>query len=193
MVIKFHLVHFVGVQTGDTTVGVEGTREWQEVFFRLPLPQRFLPAYWNKLRSNYSIVFVARIRNTGAGAHQRPMFRAVPITANVTAITNLSPDANRNVPAAAGGTAPANAATPAPVGGSAPVGGAPPRSLIRTADLSRPVLHGKAFRDNGNIDAWHWKLQGQGPGSIIPTGENAYSGLIGDPGRDCLAGIPWHI
>jgi len=181
----FHLTHFVGTQSADTTVGVEGTREVAGGVLSLTTTAAFPAGVLEQAEQQLLNRFRGKDQKYwGWRSPAAPMFRAVPITANITAITNLAPDASGNVPAAAGANTAGTAATPpapTPVGGpAAPVGGAPPRSLIRTADLSRPVLHGKAFRDSANVDAWYWKLQGQGPGSIIPTGENAYSGLIGD-------------
>jgi hypothetical protein len=180
---KFHLIHFVGVQTGDTTVGVEGTREVAGGVLSLTTTAAFPAGVLEAAEQQLLNRFRGKDqRYWGWRSPAAPMFRAVPITANVTAITNLAPDATGSVPAAEGG-----APAPVPSGGAgAPAGGGaaggPPRSIlaVRSADMTRRVLHGKGFRAPSSLDAWHWKMQGQGNGSIIPTGENAYSGLIGD-------------
>src|SRR4029079_6444081 len=46
------------------------------------------------------------------------------------------------------------------------------RAMPRTFPLSH------AYRDS-NLYMWYVNLQGQGPGSISPIAENAYSGLCG--------------
>ncbi|MGH7308751.1 MAG: hypothetical protein ACREK6_08665 [Candidatus Rokuibacteriota bacterium] len=179
---KFHLIHFVGVQSADTTVGVEGTREVAGGVLSLTTTAAFPAGVLEQAEQKLLNRFRGKDQKYwGWRTPAAPMFRAVPITANVTAITNLAPDASGTVPVATGGS-PGGAPAPTDGGGAATSSGGPPRSTIavRPADMTRRVPHGRGFRGPSNLDAWHWKLQGQGPGSIVPTGENAYSGLIGD-------------
>src|SRR5688572_10273212 len=171
---KFHLIHFVGVQAANTTVGVEATREVAGGVLSLTTTAAFPAGVLEQAEQKLLDRFRGKDQKYwGWRTPAAPMFRAVPITANMTAITNLSPDASGVVPAAGGGTAPVSPeapvapVTPAPNGGlPAPPAGGPPRSTIaiRPADVTGRVIHGPGFRAPSSLDAWHWKLQGQGPG-----------------------------
>ena len=185
----FRLIVLAGQQTAATNIGVEGTREVAGGVLSLTTTAAFPAGVLEQAEQKLLDRFRGKDQKYwGWRTPAAPMFRAVPITANMTAITNLSPDASGVVPAAGGGTAPVSPETPvapvspAPNGGlPAPPAGGPPRSTIaiRPADVTGRVIHGPGFRAPSSLDAWHWKLQGQGPGSIVPTGENSYSGLIG--------------
>ncbi len=176
---KFHHVHFVGVFDEDTSVGI-GEGEVQGGVLSLTTTSRYPTAVLQQAQGQLLEKFRGRsdiywgIRTTVA-----PDIRIAPIVSNITAITNLSPDASGAVPTA----------TPTPGGG--PVPG--PRDIIpgaRSAPRSREVVyprqnglvrtvpHGRNFRAPTALDAWAWRLQGQGPGSVT-GGENAYSGLVG--------------
>jgi hypothetical protein len=191
---KFSFVHFVGVRSGSTSVGVQGTDEVAGglVGFSTTaaIPPQTLAAAEQKL--------LDRFRGSdqtfwGWRVPAAPMFRPAPIVSNVTTITNLGPNANGSVP---GVPAPA---TPPGGGGAAGPGGAPPPSpagappggprrigppIVR--DLSslvvptfpRTVPLARGFRGS-NLDPWFVNLGGQGPGAISPMAENAYSGLVG--------------
>lgn len=173
---KFHLIHFVGVRSSDTTVGVSGTQEVAGGVLSFTTTAAFPAAILQQSQDQ----LLARFRGNdlkywGWRTPVAPMFRPMPIVDNMTAITNLSPNAN--------GSIPSGATTPGVVGGrSVSVG--QPRS-VRLVSQPPPTVStltvpiGKAFRDQSNLDPWYWNLQGQGEGSINPTGENAYSGLIG--------------
>lgn len=185
---KFHLIHFVGIQNPDTTVGIQEVREVAGGVLSFTTTADFPAGVLAEAEQQ----LLERFRGNddkywGWRTPVAPMFRAVPISANVTAITNLTPDANGFVPADGGGIPVED-----PVGPNdpPPSPGLPPRSTIaiRPADMTGRVMHGRGFRDSSNLDAWHWKLQGQGPGSLVTSGENAYSGLIGD----LPAAIVWH-
>ena len=174
---KFRHIHFVGVMDEQTHVGVEGRAEVVGGLLSFTTTSRYPTSVLkqaeeqllNKFRGNND-------RYWGWRTQAAPMFRIAPIRDNRTAITNLTPGRN--------GTAPAENIS-APAGGGATSGGitppgesgAAPRSLVRRADLSKHVIHGRANNES-NLDAWAWELQGQGPGSVT-GGENAFAGLVG--------------
>jgi hypothetical protein len=167
---KFRHIHFVGALDEQMHVGVEGRAEVAGGLLSFTTTSRYPTAVLQQAEQQLLNKFRGDDdRYWGWRTRVAPRFAIAPIRDNRTAITNLAPGAN--------GTAPAENIP----GGGAAGGGNPPgrmaRSLVRRADLSRRVIHG---RNNSisNLDAWAWELQGQGPGSVT-GGENAYAGLIG--------------
>jgi hypothetical protein len=184
---KFSFIHFAGVRSESTTVGVSGKEEVAGglVGFSTTTapPAAVLKASQDAL--------LDRFRGNddkywGWRTPVAPMFRPAPIVSNTTTVTNLSPTATQ-------------AATPSP-NGAGPDRGLdlrqPPRRLGRGAGIARgfpPAVgdyskvptfrspRGTVRRDAtpGNLDMWYCNLQGQGAGSISPFAENAYSGLVG--------------
>jgi hypothetical protein len=183
---KFHLIHFVGVQSSDTTVGVEGTREVAggvlSVTTTASPPLGVLENAHQQLLERFK---GDSRRYWGWRIPEQPRFAPVPIADSRTTITNLSPNADGTIPAetppAGGGPAPA---APAGPGGPAAPGGprsVGQRSILRPRLMRMPPTFNPR-RDRlpeSSLDAWYWNLQGQGPGSIDPAGENAFSGLVG--------------
>jgi len=168
---KFRHIHFVGVLDEQTHVGVEGRAEVVGGLLSFTTTSRYPTSVLkqaeeqllNKFRGNND-------RYWGWRTQAAPMFRIAPIRDNRTAITNLAPGRNGTAPAENIGAA---------AGGATPPGspGAAPRSLVRRADLSKHVIHGRASSAS-NLDAWAWEIQGQGPGSVT-GGENGFAGLVG--------------
>jgi hypothetical protein len=177
-----------------------------------------------------------------------PEFRPVPIVANVTTVSNVSPTMDGSVPAVlpggggggasagaggggsvgaggggalppAGGGTPASSGTPAPTGGSAgtaPAGGASPAAPGAAPAAGTGAPPGRAYnpslppviravrrlppmsaRSRGsvpvgyrpsNLEPFYLRVEGQGPGSVSPFAENAYSGVCGG----LEAGILWN-
>jgi hypothetical protein len=164
---KFHLVHFVGRRSDDTSIGVDGTQEVAGGVFSVTTTAAFPEDVMRQAQEALLNRFRGQdLRYWGWRTNVAPMFRPMLITANQTAITNLAPLPDGSAPASA----------PRFLGP-----GASKSMIMPRAARSIPgvVPHGRAFRAPTNLDAWYWKLQGQGPGSIVPTGENAFSGLIG--------------
>jgi len=182
---KFSFIHFEGVRSGSTNIGVEGTNEVAGgllTFSTTASP----PAAALKQSQD---TLLDRFRGNddkywGWRTPVAPMFRPAPIVSNVTTITNLSPNPDGSVPVPV-----TNGAGPSPAAGG---GGAPP-SRERAIALSRPpairslptppdspngprtVRLREGYRGS-NLDMWYANLQGQGPGSVSPFAENAYSG-----------------
>jgi hypothetical protein len=163
---KFNLIRFAGVQTADTTVGVtEGSREAAGGVLTFTAtskpPDRVLQVSQDKIIQQWS---AQNDHFWGIKGGQRPIFRPAIITSNITTISNVSPIANRGVPIFA----------------SRGAGRAPAVRVVPSAPSPRMTEH---YRDgeggNANLDAWYWQMQGQGPGSIDPSGENAFSALVG--------------
>ncbi|HET8625169.1 MAG TPA: hypothetical protein VFM14_16535, partial [Gemmatimonadales bacterium] len=194
---KFHLLHFVGVQNADTTVGVQGTRETAGGVFSVTTTTAPPVAVLESAKKQ----LIQRLRGQqrrfwGLVNNLEPGFAPTPVTSSKLSITNLSPRPDGSVPVETPN--PTGGGTPAPVGGGgapapaggggapAPAGGPPggsrtdlllrPRSEI--ARSPRTIPYG---RDVGGsaLEPWYWDLQGQGPGPIDPAAEHAMSGLIG--------------
>jgi hypothetical protein len=185
---KFHHTHFVGVLDEQTHVGVEDHAEVVGGVLAFTTTARYPTSVLQRAHEQLLAKFSGRDdRYWGTRTRVSPEFRIVPITSNTTAVTNLSPGAD--------GTAPAENLSPRPnpgpvapapgaaAGGGPGAPGAPrsapgPRTAVRRMDLSQPVHHGSRFQPRSNLDAWAFRLQGQGPGSVT-GGENAYAGLMG--------------
>jgi hypothetical protein len=166
---KFHMIHFVGVQSSDTTVGVSGTREVAGgviTFTTTAAPpaqelEASQQALLNMFRGNDDKFWGWRTSVT-------PSFRPMPVMAASTSLTNLSPKSNG---ATLTSTVPR---------------GAGPGALreFRFAPSVRPMTVPQTVREgatdlSANLDPWFINLQGQGEGNINLLGETAYSGLMG--------------
>ncbi len=179
---KFHVLHFVGVQSSDTNVGVQGTRETAGGVFAVTTTTAPPVAVLESAKKE----LIRRLRGQqrrfwGLVNNVEPGFAPTPVTSSKLSITNLSPRPDGTVPVE----------TPNPGAGPAPLtpgsaGGGPPGgrndSMLRArrdvASSPRTIPYG---RDVGGsaLDPWYWDLQGQGPGPIDPAAEHAMSGLIG--------------
>lgn len=166
---KFHMIHFVGVQSGDTTVGVTGTREVAGgllTFTTTAAPpaaqlQAAEQELLNRFRGNDDKYWGWR---TSVAPHFMPM----PVMSATTSLTNLSPNSDGSVPAA-----------------TAPRGGVPGalrdfHTLPSTRSKSAPRgMKDGETPDSSNLDPWFINMQGQGSGAVNLLGETAYSGLMG--------------
>jgi hypothetical protein len=165
---KFHMIHFVGVQSSNTTVGVSGTREVAGGVITFTTtagpPAKELDAsqqaLLNAFRGNDDKFW-------GWRTSVAPTFRPMPVMAASTSLTNLSPQPN--------GATPASSA-PRDVGSGAP-------RDTRMALSVQPMIMPRTVREgtdlSSNLDPWFINLQGQGEGNINLLGETAYSGLMG--------------
>lgn len=163
----FNLIRFAGAQSADTTVGAEGTREVAGGVLTFTStsapPDRVLQVSQQKIIQQWH---GNPDHFWGIRSAQAPVFRPAIITSNITTISNISPVANRGVPAFV--RAPRDGTARA---GFRVVGSAPPPTLP-TAVREGPVA-------SSNLDPWYWQMQGQGAGSIDASGQNAYSALVG--------------
>jgi len=163
----FNLIRFAGVQSADTTVGAEANREVAGGVLTFTAtsapPDRVLKVSQDKITQQWTAQpdFFWGIRGRMA-----PVFRPAIITSNLTTISNISPIANKGIPAFVA----ANRNTGARAGFRM-VGSAPPPQLPATV-RDGPVA-------SSNLDPWYWQMQGQGAGSIDASGQNAYSALVG--------------
>lgn len=196
---KFAFLHFVGVRGSETHVGAA---EHEEV-------AGGVLAFSTTSAPPMATLAAAQedVKNQVRGQSDRflgwrlpgvePIFRPAPVVSNTTSVTNLKPGADGTLPtpAPAGGGA---AAPPAPAGPASPPPAAGPGSALPPAGprgrglppdivpVQRPLLAdhrgavplSRSYRDN-NLDAWAFQLQGQGPGSVTPFAENAYSAMVG--------------
>jgi hypothetical protein len=169
---KFSFIHFEGVRGPDTNVGVTENTEIAGGLLGFSTtsapPGKVLEDSQSQL---LKIMAGKDDRFWGWRTQVAPQFRPAPIVSNVTSLTNLAPTADGGVPAA----------TPAPAG---PRGraGAPVIRAVPPALAARALPRSVQVRDAqhaSNLDLWYVNLQGQGAGSVSPTAENAYSGLVG--------------
>lgn len=176
---KFRHIHFVGV-FDETTAGIE-KGETSGGVLSLTTTSRFPATVLKQAEAQILERFSGRNdKYWGLRTRVAPQIRIAPITSNQTAISSLAPDASGATPNVGGG----GGVTPAPnpgAGGGEPAMPEGPRSRDFMHFGSRsawaPVPHGRGFR-GAQLDAWAWRLQGSGPGSIT-GGENAYGGVIG--------------
>jgi hypothetical protein len=185
---KFHFIHFEGVRSDSTSIGVEGNNEVTGGLLGFSTTSAPPISVLQECQDTLLNIFKGNDdKYWGWRTPVAPMFRPAPIVSNTTTITNLSPNPDGSVPAPAptGGTT-----TPAP--GPAGPPGVGPRSLAagRRLALTRsfqPPIFQSSLRSvplrsamrASNLDQWYCNLQGQGSGSVNPLAENAYSGLVG--------------
>ena len=185
---KFRHIHFVGV-FDESTVGID-KGETAGGVLSLTTTSRFPPTVLKQAQAQIVQRFSGRNdKYWGLRGTLPPDIRIAPITSNQTAISSLAPDASGATPNIDAGGGAAN-----PGGGNAqpgepgqPAGGGEPgapegprsRNFAQLGNRSpwAPVPHGRDFRGT-QLDAWAWRIQGSGPGSIT-GGENAYGGVIG--------------
>jgi hypothetical protein len=196
---KFHLIHFEGVMSPDTTTGVTAPSEVAGGVLGLTVtcapPLDVLDASHQQIKD--------RLRGDGRKywgwrTPADPQFAPVPISDSRTHMSNLSPRLDGTVPSSqppGGGVAgPTPTSTGAAAGGAAgaaggggAAGGAAgaPKSTVATRSLSpRLVRNNVPVRANRDVtptglDAWYMRIEGEGPGSLNPAGENAYVALCG--------------
>lgn len=192
---KFHLLHFVGVQSEGTNVGVEGTREVAggvlSVTTTAEPPGGVLEKSHEQLRQKFR---GSDNRYWGWRSPAAPKFGVMPIADSRMSISNLSPLSDGTVPvpetSAPGttGAAGVGTSTPATIGGGTTVSGAPgggaasrSRGVLepRMMAIPRTVNERDLARAVSSLDAWYVKMEGQGPGSIDPAGEHAFTALLG--------------
>lgn len=98
------------------------------------------------------------------GTRKPPMFRPAIIAQSTTSLSNL---------------APTPAGFPTSEGGTRGIGrGFRSVGMPRNRALTRDPEPGVVPTDN-NLEPWYCVMQGQGSGSIDPTGTHAFSGLLG--------------
>lgn len=181
--LMFNLIRFAGIQSSDTTVGATDDREVAGGV--LSFTATSAPPDHVLIETQQKIVDKYTGQNDffwGIRSNTSPIFRPVVILSNITAVSNLSPNAEGEVPVIDDG---------APVDNN-PGGGAPGRSAppeVKTVAVPRVITQKgfskRNFGMNGSmnrsgLDPWYWDMQGQGNGSIDPMGQNAYTALVGN-------------
>ncbi|WP_410667916.1 hypothetical protein [Amycolatopsis sp. cmx-4-68] len=186
----FSMIHFVGIRSEDSNVGVDGTEEVSGALLGFSttstIPGAVLEEAQNQIRETHR---GSTDRWWGWRNNVAPVFRPAPIVSNTTTVTNLSPNPDGSVPVVTPpgpGTGGNPGGSPTPNGPTPPPGRALRASLppeigavrtLRERPLPRTVRRG-AVRDN-NLDPWFVRMQGEGDGSVTPMAENAYSALMG--------------
>jgi hypothetical protein len=179
----FSMLHFVGVRSETTHVGVEGREEVAGGL--LGFSTTSAPPGAILKEATDSLIEKFRGKDTaywGWRSAATPMFRPAPIVSNVTSVTDLNPMDD--------GAVPQPRSMP-------PASNGPPRSRAERLRASRPpemvastrivnpsfprsVPRGDhvSARSRG-LDGWYAKLQGQGNGTVTPFAINSYSGMLG--------------
>ena len=163
----FNLIRFAGVQSADTTVGADSTREVAGGVLTFTAtsapPDRVLQVSQDKIIKQWTS---SPDYFWGIRGNAKPIFRPAIITSNLTTISNISPIANKGIP------------TYVPASRD-PTGSA----QFRVVPSAPPPAMPSTLRDgpvaSSNLDPWFWEMQGQGSGSIDASGQNAYSALVG--------------
>jgi hypothetical protein len=182
--LMFNMIRFAGVQSEDSHVGVEGTREVAGGVLSFTTTSAPPADVMLRAQEEISERFMGKSDFFwGIRSNRKPFFRPVPIRSSVTSVSNLSPQAD--------GTVPAVPADPAPAGpGGTRSSDSAPRSSLqnvvaRSASAARYRSKTVPFRDLPNvktrsqIDPWYWQMQGTGNASIDPSGQNAFVALVG--------------
>jgi hypothetical protein len=161
----FNLLRFSGVQGPDTTVGATDNREVAGGLLTFTItgavPDNVLQTSQQKIIDMYaqSGDFFWGIRG-----QKPPIFRPAIITSNVTTVSNVSPNPRGLSPVLTrmrGGRNEIRAV------------GIPPHRRLPA------VVRASDARDDSNLDPWYWHMQGEGTGSIDPSGQHAFSALLG--------------
>jgi hypothetical protein len=191
---KFSFLHFVGVRDEDTNVGTQGHEEVAGGLVGFSTTSSPPDDVLNEANQELINRFRGNDDNYwGWRTPATPMFRPAPIVSNTMSVTSLTPGVNGQMPSSGGDGNAAQPANPAPSNGPAgPAGpaGPPNRAMRNRAPLIRALERPPVFRSprsfaldramrGTNLDVWYANLQGQGPGSISPFAENAFSGLLG--------------
>ncbi len=199
---KFRLMHFVGVQSGATHVGVSGTRETAGGVISVTTTTAPPLAALESAKQ----ALIKRLQGDsrkfwGLRSNVTPAFAPTPVSASRVSMTNLSPNADGSVPIESPTPVPGNAQLPPAGGGGAgggpggpPAGGPPGQrsdlgfirrsrgDMVTYAPSSARLDDDMRYdRDVGGsaLDPWYWGLQGSGPGPLDPAAEHAFSGLLG--------------
>jgi hypothetical protein len=167
----FSMLSFKGATSEGGTIGATGDEEVAGGVLTFTttgaLPDNVLQAAQDAIIQQYS---QSEDHFWGIRSGQRPVFRPAIVMANTTTISNVSPTARGLPTLATAGTRGGSVIPPA-------------RDLPATATL-------RDAANDSNLNAWYWNMQGQGSGSIDPTGQNAYSALLGAyPAAICHAGF----
>lgn len=170
----FNLIRFSGVQSAETTVGATEDREVAGGVLTFTVTGAPPPAVMEQCRQQ--IINQYQASNDyfwGIRANRSPLFRPAIIRSNTTTISNIAPVSDgRGVPVAVRR-------------GNQP--GAP--LVFRTAGMdsfpqTRAKIQAQRVRardteNASNLEPWYWRMQGEGAGSIDPSGTQAYSALLG--------------
>jgi hypothetical protein len=165
----FNLIRFAGVQSAESTVGADEDREVAGGVLTFTVtgaaPDRFLEESQQKIIGQWE---ASNDFFWGIRSRSQPVFRPAVITSNVTSISNVSPSSRGRVPTTEEYMGSRGRSRRFALRGSPSMQGTLPK---RTT--------GRQVRDTSNLDPWYWRMQGEGTGSIDPSGQNAFSALIG--------------
>ncbi|MEO1712021.1 MAG: hypothetical protein AAFU60_01680 [Bacteroidota bacterium] len=184
--LLFSMTRFAGVQSGESTVGMNEDEKREVAGGILAFTVTAAPpdAVLEETQKKITERFTGSTDHFwGIRGNRKPIFRPVIITSNTTSVSNLSPLSDGSVPAVAEDTEPGNTGN-GPRGLVARRGGV--ESLLRDRGFrnrnkrkSIPFTELPKIKTRSNLDPWFWKMQGEGAGSIDPTGQNAYTALLG--------------
>ncbi|WP_162907889.1 hypothetical protein [Allorhizocola rhizosphaerae] len=159
----FNLIRFAGAQSNEGTIGAAEDREVAGGLLTFTVtgaaPEHVLRQSQQQIIQQWqnSQDFFWGIRGSAP-----PVFRPAIITANTTTISNVSPTP-RGLPMVRTGSRGQGAIV---------ARGMPMREL-------EPIVRSSEAARDSNMEPWYWHMQGEGSGSIDPTGTHAFSALVG--------------
>jgi len=194
--LNFVMIRFAGKQTSEGNIGVTEGESREVAGGVLAVTTTTAPPDHVLEQGQQEIIQLYQGKVDyfwGIRSNVKPIFRPVVIVSNNTSISNLSPAADGSVVQPVEDSNPAtpapNPAAPAAPGSpAAPGGPAAPNKQIRFVSVPVPtMITQKGFstrnfdkRDvSKSVDPWYFNMQGQGPGSIDPMGQAAFTGLMG--------------
>jgi len=168
----FNLIRFAGSQSSEGMVGVEEDREVAGGIVTFTVtsapPDDVLAELQQQIIDRFS-------GDTdyfwGIRTRIEPIFRPAIVRSNNVSVSNIAPSAEGTIPV----SPPVDPALPAPRGAPKLSMVGSPRTLLEPPSTVRQF----ETRGSGNLDPWFWQMQGEGAGSISPSGTNAYSALVG--------------
>ncbi|MBR1202159.1 MULTISPECIES: hypothetical protein [unclassified Bradyrhizobium] len=166
---KFSMIHFAGVRSSGTTVG-ETSSDNEVAGGLINFATTAAPP--DNVLADAHAALIDQVRSHDNPlwrytSNQKPWFTFIPIVSNQCVLSNTLPGDSRGIPAV--------------MSSKSPIAGAPPtiglnRSYLPAGVMPRTVP--QSYRGT-NIDPMFVKLSGQGPGTIDPGAEKAYSALLG--------------
>ncbi|MEZ4870190.1 MAG: hypothetical protein R3C14_53165 [Caldilineaceae bacterium] len=166
---KFHLLHFEGVRSGETHVGVDGNQEVTGGV--LALTTTMSPPLSVLQQAHQQLITKLRAddRPYWALGQPEPHIGPIPIAVSTAALSNLAPNQDGTLPSDSGMT-----------GGGAPGAPGAPRSRFAPQLPALPrTITPRETTSRSNLDMWFAQLNGQGPSGIDPAAEKAYTAFLG--------------
>lgn len=194
----FNLIRFAGAQSSESVIGAEEDREVAGGV--LTFTTTGAPTAHVLQQAQQQITEQGQGPNSsdyfwGVRGSLQPIFRPAIIKQNNTTVSNVSPDPRGSVSVPVPREGPGgsrlvfrdlgmDSSLPARERARRKPRGTDEnqwRDHIRTieADTKPRSANTRDASTASNLDPWYWRMQGEGAGSIDPSGQNAFSALLG--------------